>query len=561
MKPSDIPPRSDACPSRHCLDRRRSTEPTDYSPAWETKTAISSILDITLKPIGFRQQLREILDVLTSISWLRTAHKGAIFVANEDKELILIAEHELNDVLRERCARVPFGHCLCGRAAKEKEIIFKTCVDEEHDIRFDGMAPHGHYNVPLLAQDGEVVGVLVLYLPHGHEPHPEEADLMRMLGNTLSNILVHRNLKLRAEIGNLRLQKAQMEMMQKLLAASEFRDNETGQHIKRMTQYAVILGRGIGLDEEELKLLELAAPMHDVGKVGIPDSILLKPGPLTDEELETMRRHPAIGAEILSGDHPLIKACREVSLTHHEKWDGSGYPQGLAGEAIPLFGRICALADVFDALSSERPYKQAWPLEETLELIRRESGRHFDPILVETLFTSLPEILAVRSIYSHGADVSLDVDELPDEKRIADAIVNWNASLSIDIDGIDRQHHYLINLINRIHRAVEETDATEVVEILIDMQQYSRVHFAEEEALMKEYDYPGSELHIELHRRFIDKTEDFIEHLETTPLAISAGISLYLKDWLVSHIQTADAELGDYIARANGQAGDVSQAV
>jgi len=458
----------------------------------------------------------------------------------------------------EKCARVPFGHCLCGRAAESRQVIFKTCVDHEHDISFDGMKPHGHYNVPLLGDHGLVVGVLVLYLEHGHQPHPEEAEFMKMLGNTLSNIIVNRNLKLRAEVGSIRLQKAQTEMMQKLMAASEFRDNETGEHIKRMSQYAVTIARKLDISEADCKILELAAPMHDIGKVGISDSILLKRGPLTAEEFATMQQHPEIGARILTGDHPLIKASRDISLTHHEKWDGSGYPQGLAGDEIPLFGRICALTDVFDALTSVRPYKKAWPLEEALSLIREQAGSHFDPHLVDVFFDSLPEILTIKSIYNEHHQETPVSSFILAEKTVSDTVVTWQPALSVNIGFIDKQHQYLINLINRVHSAIEENDAAEVVEVLLDMQQYTQVHFSEEEELMRRHEYPGLEKHIELHQGFIRKTEQFLDELEKTPLAVSTEMSVYLMDWLITHIQTVDAEYGRYIAVHRGVDGQTS---
>lgn len=542
------------CHERHSLDRRAAPDQRpwhndpDYSPEWETKAAISAILDITLKPYSIKQQLKAILDVLVSISWLGAVHKGAIFVVNARRELVMVVQHRLHEALLEKCARVPFGYCLCGRAAESREVIFKTCVDHDHEISYDGMQPHGHYNVPLLDDHGSVIGVLVLYLEHGHRPHPEEAEFMRMLGNTLSNIIVNRNLKLCAEVSRIRLHKAQTEMMQKLVAAAEFRDNETGEHIKRMSQYAVTIARKLGLGEEECKILELAAPMHDIGKVGISDTILLKPGPLTPEEFATMQQHPEIGARILTGDHPLIKASRDIALTHHEKWDGSGYPRGLAGEEIPLFGRICALTDVFDALTSERPYKTPWPLEKALDFIREQAGSHFDPRLVDVFFECLPEILAIKSIYNENhQEVPAGASVLA-EKEVSDTIVSWRPGLSINIAFIDKQHQYLINLINRVHNAIEKSDASEVVEALLDMKQYGQVHFKEEEELMRRHEYPGLENHIELHQGFIRKTEQFLDEIERTPLAVSTEMSHYLMNWLITHIQTVDADYGRYIA-------------
>jgi len=188
-----------------------------------------------------------------------------------------------------------------------------------------------------------------------------------------------------------------LQIVQCLGKAAEYRDNETGMHILRISHFARTIAKAIGFSDERADELLHAAPMHDVGKIGIPDAILLKPGKLTAEEWEIMRQHPAIGARII-GEHKssLLQLAATIALCHHEKWDGSGYPNGLAGEEILLEARIVALVDVFDALTSERPYKKAWPIEEALEFIRQQSGSHFDPMLVDVFMDCLPEILHIR---------------------------------------------------------------------------------------------------------------------------------------------------------------------
>ena len=197
------------------------------------------------------------------------------------------------------------------------------------------------------------------------------------------------------------LQETQLDVVHRLARAAEYRDNETGAHIVRMSHFAVILGRACGMSEQECDVLFHATPMHDVGKLGIPDRILLKPGKLDPEEFETMKQHTVIGAQLLANSQsPVLRMGEIIALTHHEKWDGSGYPNRLSGEDIPLPGRICALADVFDALSSKRCYKDAWPLEKTLAEIRSSSGKHFDPRLVEIFEELLPVILNVQQTHS-----------------------------------------------------------------------------------------------------------------------------------------------------------------
>lgn len=218
-----------------------------------------------------------------------------------------------------------------------------------------------------------------------------------------THVTLHRqNLSLEAQVRErtAELLDTRLEIIRRLGRAGEYRDNETGMHVVRMSHIARIVGLRSGLSEGEAELVLQAAPMHDVGKIGIPDRILLKPGPLDRDEWEIMKRHTTIGAEIL-GDHPseLMRAARLVALRHHERWDGSGYPDGLAGEAIPKIARVVAIADVFDALLSARPYKRPWTVEATIETLRAENGRHFEPSAVSALLDTLPECLAVRSRY------------------------------------------------------------------------------------------------------------------------------------------------------------------
>ena len=193
------------------------------------------------------------------------------------------------------------------------------------------------------------------------------------------------------------LRRTRLQVIQRLGRASEYKDNETGTHILRMSHYSKIMALALGLSGNAADNLLHAAPMHDIGKIGIPDSIMLKPGKLTDEEFAIMQKHPEIGAEILGeSDSDLIELAKIVSLTHHEKWDGSGYPNGLKGEEIPLEGRIVAIADVFDALTSKRPYKEAWPVEKAVDLIQSQSGKHFDPNIVTLFQSCLPSILEIK---------------------------------------------------------------------------------------------------------------------------------------------------------------------
>ena len=193
------------------------------------------------------------------------------------------------------------------------------------------------------------------------------------------------------------LRLSRQETIERLSIAAEFRDDDTGQHIHRMSRYAATLARAAGYDEEKCALLQMATQMHDVGKIGIPDRVLLKPGKLRPEERELMQRHAQIGHDILAGSGAeLLQLAATVALTHHERFDGAGYPNRIAGDAIPIEGRIAAIADVYDALTSDRVYRPAFPLMKALAAMKEGKGSHFDPDLLGLFFDCLPEILTVK---------------------------------------------------------------------------------------------------------------------------------------------------------------------
>ena len=194
------------------------------------------------------------------------------------------------------------------------------------------------------------------------------------------------------------LKETRLQIVQRLGLAAEYKDNETGLHVIRMSHYARLLGVAAGMDAAQADDLLHAAPMHDVGKIGIPDRILQKPGKLDADEWAVMQNHASIGGDII-GEHAaggMLALAREIALSHHEKWDGSGYPNGLAGRDIPLAARIVAVADVFDALTSVRPYKRAWPVAEAVAYLQEQKGRHFDARLVDLFVQELPAIVAIR---------------------------------------------------------------------------------------------------------------------------------------------------------------------
>jgi len=204
------------------------------------------------------------------------------------------------------------------------------------------------------------------------------------------------------------LEEAYLDTIHRLVLAAEYKDEDTGGHIIRMSHYSALIAEKLGLPDKEVKNILCAAPMHDVGKIGIPDSILMKPGKLTEKEFETMKTHSIIGANLISSSKSeVLKLAEEIAISHHEKWNGKGYPQGLSGYKIPLSGRIVGLADVFDALTSKRPEKDSFPFERAIDIIKKERGVHFDPQVVDVFLENVDEILKIKERVNSTEDISL----------------------------------------------------------------------------------------------------------------------------------------------------------
>jgi putative two-component system response regulator len=305
-----------------------------------------------------------------------------------------------------------------------REVAVRYCEQRPDLILLDINMPHldGYQVMAQLKalNDPLLPPIVILTAQHGRDdllkalaagardfvPKPfDRSELLMRVRNLLDAQLAHRLLHNQARVledmvrvRTEALNQTRLQVVQRLGRAAEYRDNETGLHIIRMSQFSALLAKSLGWNEADCELMLHASPMHDVGKIGIPDGILLKPGRFAPHEWEIMKTHAVIGADILEdGDSDLLRLAREIAISHHEKWDGTGYPMGLAGEAIPQAGRIVAVADVFDALTSPRPYKQAWTVEDSAAFIQDNAGTHFDPSVVAHFQRVLPEILAIRS--------------------------------------------------------------------------------------------------------------------------------------------------------------------
>ena len=306
---------------------------------------------------------------LRVLKQLLTPYYNLVFAKNGEGAIRLANEQQPDLILTDVMMPGMTGFDVCKALKKQPEtakipVIFVTALNDEQDEAFGF----------------EVGGVDYITKPISPSV-------------VLARVKTHLSLVQADELRRTRLQ-----VVQRLGRAAEYKDNETGMHVMRMSHYSKVLALAYGFSEARADTLLHAAPMHDIGKIGIADSIMLKPGKLTDEEFAVMKTHPQIGAEILGeADSELLKIAKSVALTHHEKWDGSGYPAGLSGEDIPVEGRIVAVADVFDALTSKRPYKDAWSVERTLEVMREQKGRHFEPRLVDLLEENLDEILQIKA--------------------------------------------------------------------------------------------------------------------------------------------------------------------
>jgi putative two-component system response regulator len=293
--------------------------------------------------------------------------------------------------------------------AKDAARAIELAVNEKPDlILLDVMMPEmtGYDVCRVLKANPATAGIPVIFVTALTDATDEvdgfEAGAVDFITKPVSPAVVKARIKLHLSLVRLEeLRASRLAIVQRLGLAAEYKDNETGLHVIRMSHYARLLATAAGLDEQAVDDVFIAAPMHDIGKIGIPDHILQKPGRLTPEEWEVMQTHPRIGAHIIGQhDSGMLAVAHDVALAHHEKWDGSGYPNRLCGEQIPLAGRIVAVADVFDALTSERPYKPAWELEDACAWMRDQRGSHFEPRLVDLFLDQLPEVLLIKETWA-----------------------------------------------------------------------------------------------------------------------------------------------------------------
>ncbi|MGE5385072.1 MAG: bacteriohemerythrin, partial [Betaproteobacteria bacterium] len=346
-----------------------------------------------------------------------------------------------------------------------------------------------------------------------------------------------------------RLLRTQHATITTLATFAEYRDVDTGEHVARVARgateiAAALAGRGgmPEIDDDFIEQIGLASILHDVGKIAIPDAILMKPGALDTTERRAMEEHVTLGQDILlraarrSENGELLKVAAEIALHHHERYDGTGYPAGLKSQEIPLAARIVALVDVFDALTSLRPYKQAWPVEKALDFIRAQSGSHFDPRVVEAFLG------------------------LEAQRRNA-VFIEWNESMSVGHPDLDFDHRRLIGIINRLWVASGHGHRRVIEFILDDLVNYTEFHFKREEELMAEAGYADVERHRRVHAGFCRRIEEIRwEYFQGIRDQARDEIFRFLTTWLNRHILDEDMRYKPCFSRDIAAAGNTGEA-
>ena len=366
----------------------------------------------TKNSLGSDEILQLIFTYLTEVSSLRNyddiimvlanmgraltnADRCTVWVVSDDKKTIWTKVAHGMDAIQ-----IPIDSGIAGCCiTKGKKIIIDDVYEDDRfnpDIdKKTGYRTKSMMVIPMFDYDDEIIGALQVINSKSNLGVFDNRDMQRLMLSSTYAAETLVSVKLSQEIDD-----TQKEVVFTMGAIGESRSKETGNHVKRVAEYSKILALAYGMDEKEAELLKQASPMHDIGKIAIPDSILKKPGRFDDEERKIMNSHSELGFHMIkNSQRPLLKAAAIVAHQHHEKWDGTGYPQKLSGEEIHIYGRITAIADVFDALGSDRVYKKAWEPERIFKLFREERAKHFDPKLIDLFFENIDKILKVRETF------------------------------------------------------------------------------------------------------------------------------------------------------------------
>lgn len=348
----------------------------------DIRRILEAALEVSLASCPFEDQLRTILGSVLSVGWLTLEQRGAVLLADgRDRVLVMSAQHQLPDCLLSMCSKVPYGRCLCGRAAATRSLVFADCINDLHDNRYEGMSPHGHYCVPIIYAR-ELLGVLNLYVPPGHVRRQRDEEFLRAVAAVLAGIIKHRQIEQALVSARDRLARMLDGTIQAMATSLEVRDPYTAGHQRQVAAIACAIATEMGLAPEQIDAVRMAGLLHDIGKLAVPADILNRPGRLSEAQLGLIKEHSQVGYEILKSiEFPWPIA--DIVLQHHERMDGSGYPGGLSGDQVMVEARILAVADVVQAMASHRPYRPAHSLESALAEIASHSGTSYDARVVE----------------------------------------------------------------------------------------------------------------------------------------------------------------------------------
>ena len=506
----------------------------------DVNEVLVDLLQTASKVISMKSQFEKILEDTRSVSWMQATGEGAIFLTDEAGNLTLALAQGIPSNLEQRCGEYASIACPCKQVATSQRPSF--FADVKQLCCFSGSdEARGIHILPLL-REGKILGVLMLLVRAGHVPQASEMEFASELAITAGALTSRRLMEATLEIKNYEVEVAHAEVVRLLGLAGDRRDTDTGWHVFRVGHFSRFIALAAGLPAEQADILLQAAPMHDIGKIGIPDSILRKPGRLTAGEFVQMQAHTLIGEQILQGNQPLIEAARIIAGSHHERWDGKGYPRGLKGEQISIYGRICAIADVFDALGQKRSYKRAWRQDEVEVYLRENAGKQFDPELVNAFFRSLPEICRFQNLYGDAAALSNGPIYLTPVATAKQNVLQWSDAFSVGVPIIDEHHRYLFDLANAMWDALHGSGtAIDIAKTLTALLNYTKIHFSEEERLLTRYSYVDREAHAIEHVNFIARAERSWDSLRRNPLIAGLKIFKFLSVWLVQHVQGADA--------------------
>ncbi|MDD5772635.1 MAG: HD domain-containing protein [bacterium] len=347
----------------------------------QIQSVLSTMLEISSMRGTLEDELKLILKKILSLRWLGLINKWGVFLKDENKDIFNLSVYSrLPKSLLIMCKNVPFNRCLCGKAGARKKMIFKSKVDSDHENLYKGIKPHGHYCIPIIFRE-KVLGVLNLYVAAGHKGNKYEKLFFKTVADILAGIIVRKNIEneLKENVDNLR--KTLKGIVKLIVSTVEVRDPYTAGHQHSVSDLARAIAQTMGLPKDQVEGIRFAGIIHDLGKLFIPSEILSKPGHLNDIEYDLIKTHSRIGYEMLrSIDFPWPLA--DIILQHHEKMDGSGYPNGLKDKKILIGAKIIKVADVISAMAYHRPYRPAHNLKYALKEIKSNIGRFYDPEVV-----------------------------------------------------------------------------------------------------------------------------------------------------------------------------------